>query len=107
MRPHRQNGHTSSSTSSARRLSLMPSPTMLVTGGARGIGAGIAVAASAAGYRVAITYEKSRADADQLVADGHADVAIQSDAGNPHAVTETFGAVLDRYGQLDVLVNNA
>jgi len=80
---------------------------MLVTGGARGIGAGIAIAASAAGYRVAITYEKSRAEADQLVEDGHAEVAIQSDAGDPHAATDTFGAVLDRYGQLDVLVNNA
>ena len=85
----------------------MPSPTMLVTGGARGIGAGIAIAASAAGYRVAITYEKSRADAEQLVSDGNADVAIQSDAGDPQAVTDTFAAVVDRYGRLDVLVNNA
>ena len=85
----------------------MPSQTMLVTGGARGIGAGIAVAASAAGYRVAITYEKSRADAEQLVADGNADVAIQSDAGDPQAVADTFAAVVDRYSRLDVLVNNA
>jgi len=85
----------------------MPSPTMLVTGGARGIGAGIARAATAAGYRVAITYEKSRADAEQLVTDGHADVAIQSDAGDPAAVDATFASVLERYGRLDVLVNNA
>src|SRR5687768_12278008 len=81
--------------------------TMLVTGGARGIGAGIAVAATAAGYRVAITYEKSRVEADQLVADGHADLALQSDAGDPEAIASTFRAVLDRYGCLDVLVNNA
>jgi len=85
----------------------MPSPTMLVTGGARGIGAGIALAATAAGYQVAITYEKSRADAEQLVTDGHADVAIQSDAGDPAAVDATFASVLERYGRLDVLVNNA
>jgi NAD(P)-dependent dehydrogenase (short-subunit alcohol dehydrogenase family) len=80
---------------------------MLVTGGARGIGAGIAIAATAAGYRVAITYEKSRADAEQLVADGHADVAVQSDAGDAGAIDATFASVLERFGQLDVLVNNA
>jgi NAD(P)-dependent dehydrogenase (short-subunit alcohol dehydrogenase family) len=81
--------------------------TMLVTGGARGIGAGIAVAATAAGYCVAITYEKARAEADQLVADGHADIAMQSDAGDPRAIESTFGAVTLRFGHLDVLVNNA
>ncbi|MCU1396711.1 MAG: dehydrogenase [Ilumatobacteraceae bacterium] len=80
---------------------------MLVTGGSRGIGAGIAIAASAAGYDVAITYESSRDAAEALVADGHAALALRSDAGDPTAAAPTFAAVLERFGRVDALINNA
>lgn len=80
---------------------------MLVTGGSRGIGAGIAVAAAAAGYQVAITYEKSEHAANDLVAAGHAALAIRSDAGDPTSATTTFAALLERFGRIDALVNNA
>ena len=80
---------------------------MLVTGGSRGIGAGIAVAASAAGYDVAITYETSQQAADDLVAAGHASIAICSDAADPASAATTFAAVLDRFGRVDALINNA
>ena len=82
-------------------------PTMLVTGGSRGIGAGIALAAFAAGYRVAITYQNSHQAAEQLVADGHVDVAIRSDAGDALAASATFDSVVERFGRIDALVNNA
>jgi NAD(P)-dependent dehydrogenase (short-subunit alcohol dehydrogenase family) len=80
---------------------------MLVTGGSRGIGAGIAVAASAAGYDVAITYESSQQAADDLIAAGHAAVAIRSDAGDPGSAATTFSTLLDRFGRVDALINNA
>ena len=80
---------------------------MLITGGSRGIGSAIAVAATAAGYQVAITYESSEAAAQQLVADGHAALAIQSDAGDEAATVATVAQVIEELGSLDALVNNA
>jgi NAD(P)-dependent dehydrogenase (short-subunit alcohol dehydrogenase family) len=80
---------------------------MLVTGGSRGIGAGIATAARAAGYNVAITYENSKDAADALVAGGQADLALRSDAGDEDAIVATFATVVSTFGHVDALVNNA
>ena len=80
---------------------------MLVTGGSRGIGAAIARAATAAGYRVAITYNGSEDAANTLVADGHAALAIKADAGDEDAAVATTARVIDELGGLDALINNA
>ncbi len=82
-------------------------PVMLITGGTRGIGAAIARAASQAGYTVAITFETSDAAADELVTEGSVDLAIRSDAGDEAAVVAAFAEVLDTYGRVDALINNA
>ena len=82
-------------------------PVMLVTGGSRGIGAGIAAAAAAAGYVVAITYASSRQAADELSTAGHVQLAAHADAGDPAAVEASFAAVLARFGRVDALINNA
>ncbi len=81
--------------------------TILVTGGSRGIGAGIARAAHDAGWTVVITYERSKDAAESLVAAGVVDLAVQSDAGNEDAVVATFADVVERLGSVDALVNNA
>ena len=83
----------------------------LVTGGSRGIGAGIAKRLAADGATVALTYASSRDQATQVVADIaaaggtafaiHADSAIEADVIG--SVTET----VTRFGRLDILVNNA
>jgi 3-oxoacyl-[acyl-carrier protein] reductase len=83
----------------------------LVTGGSRGIGAGVAKRLAADGASVALTYANSKDQADQVVADIaaaggtaaaiHADSAVEADVAA--SVTET----VRRYGQLDILVNNA
>ncbi len=82
-------------------------PVMLITGGTRGIGAAIARAASQAGYTVAITFETSDVAADELVTEGSVDLAIRSDAGDEAAVVAAFAEVLDTYGRVDALINNA
>ena len=82
-------------------------PVMLITGGTRGIGAAIARAASQAGYTVAITFETSDVAADELVSEGSVDLAIRSDAGDEAAVVAAFAEVLDTYGRVDALINNA
>ena len=83
----------------------------LVTGGARGIGAGIARRLAADGARVAITYSASRAAAEalveQLTAAGGEAVAIQADAADEAATRAAVSETVRRFGRLDILVNNA
>lgn len=83
----------------------------LVTGASRGIGAAIAKALAAEGASVAITYEKSKDKADEVVgaiesADGKA-VAIQASAADPAAVKSSVEQTVAALGGLDILVNNA
>ena len=80
---------------------------MLITGGSRGIGAAVAKAASLVGYLVAITYESSVTPAERLVAEGVAQLALQSDAGDEGSAVTAVAKVIETFGRLDVLVNNA
>jgi len=83
----------------------------LVTGASRGIGAAIAQRLVQDGFHVAITYSKNAEKAQQLVADinakGGKAIAIQSDATDPKAQAALVDIVIQRFGRLDVLVNNA
>src|SRR4051812_16452232 len=83
----------------------------LITGGSRGIGRSIAMTLAAAGATVVINYKGNQAAADEVVgaiaaADGQA-LAIQADISMGEEVERLFKAVVERYGRLDVLVNNA
>ena len=80
---------------------------MLITGGSRGIGAATARAATNAGYTVAITFASNAAAAEALVDDGSVSLAIQSDAGHEDAVVAAFAEVIEAYGRVDALINNA
>ncbi len=83
----------------------------LVTGGTRGIGRAIVEALAEAGARVAFTYRASSAEAEALVdrlkTEGEDAMAIQSDASDGEAATAAVKAVIDTWGSIDVLVNNA
>lgn len=85
--------------------------TALVTGGTRGIGRAIVEALAAAGAKVAFTYRSSTEEADALVAElqskGVEAMAHQGDAADSAAAAEAVKLVLDTWGSLDVLVNNA
>ncbi|HTA79802.1 MAG TPA: glucose 1-dehydrogenase [Terracidiphilus sp.] len=83
----------------------------LVTGGSRGIGAGIAKHLAAEGAKVAITYTKG-ADAaasvvKQIESAGGEAIAIQADAADAKAVQSAVQQAVKTLGKLDVLVNNA
>src|SRR3989441_385586 len=83
----------------------------VVTGGLRGIGAGIANRRAADGASVAITYTKG-ADAAASVVQaikrgGGNGIAIQADATDAKAVKAAVEKTVATFGRLDVLVNNA
>jgi NAD(P)-dependent dehydrogenase (short-subunit alcohol dehydrogenase family) len=83
----------------------------LVTGGSRGIGAGIARALGAAGADVAVNYVASRAAAlavvDELRELGRSAEAFPADVGDPAACGALVSAVRASLGDVDILVNNA
>jgi NAD(P)-dependent dehydrogenase (short-subunit alcohol dehydrogenase family) len=78
---------------------------VLVTGGARGIGRGIAEAFLAAGAGVAVC---GRNEPESLpAADGRTAVFVAADVRDPEAVERMVGETVGALGRLDVLVNNA
>ncbi|MDA3039040.1 MAG: SDR family oxidoreductase [Actinomycetota bacterium] len=83
----------------------------IVTGGSRGIGAGIARLLAANGYRVAVNYTSDRTRAEEVVADiedrGGRALAICADVRDAAAVARMFATVDENLGPLSALVNNA
>lgn len=85
--------------------------TALVTGGARRIGREIALSLARAGADVAITYRKSAPEAAGVVAEltslGAGARAIECDVRSEASVRAALHSVIESFGRLDILVNNA
>lgn len=87
-------------------------PVALVTGAARRIGATIARHLHAAGYDVALHYRSSSADVETLMAElergrMESTLALQADLADVDALAPLIVSVIERFGRLDALVNNA
>jgi NAD(P)-dependent dehydrogenase (short-subunit alcohol dehydrogenase family) len=84
---------------------------MIVTGGARGIGAATAKLAAARGYNVCVNYQHARASAEEVVdaiaSKGGQAIAIQADIGSEASVVSLFRQVDATLGQISALINNA
>ncbi len=83
----------------------------LITGAGRGFGRAIALAFAREGARVAANYLGSRAGAEEVAAEagrlGTEAVALRGDVAREDDVKALVAATLERFGRLDVLVNNA
>jgi 3-oxoacyl-[acyl-carrier protein] reductase len=83
--------------------------TAIVTGGSRGIGSYIARALAAEGCRLTICArgeERLRQTATELEADGTEVLALPLDVTEPEAARRLIAATVERFGGVDVLVNN-
>ena len=83
----------------------------LVTGGSRGIGRAIALELGRQCASVAVGYASNREAADEVVAEitaaGGEAFAFGCDVQDPDAVEPAVASVIERFGKIDVLVNNA
>jgi 3-oxoacyl-[acyl-carrier protein] reductase/pteridine reductase len=83
----------------------------LLTGGARRLGKGIALALAQAGADVAITYRNSQAEAAETVCAietlGRRALAVACDVRSESSVKTAVAAAVNRFCRLDIVVNNA
>ncbi|MCD8905241.1 3-oxoacyl-[acyl-carrier-protein] reductase [Staphylococcus chromogenes] len=83
----------------------------LVTGASRGIGRSIALQLAEEGYNVAVNYagnkEKAEEVVNQIKEKGVEAFAIQANVSNPDEVKAMIKEVVNQFGSVDVLVNNA
>lgn len=85
---------------------------VLITGGAKRLGAAIGRRLHAAGASLVVHYHQSRTSADALVAELEARrqgsaLAVRANLHEVERLSELVGAAVARFGRLDVLVNNA
>lgn len=92
-------------------MKLLEGKTAIITGASRGIGKGIAEVFAQHGANVAFTYSSSAAAADELEKElsslGVQIKGYKSNAANFEEAQELVKNVLDDFGTVDVLVNNA
>ena len=83
----------------------------IVTGGNGGLGRRICRALAEAGCQVVVVYAQSQGEADEVVAQlqatGAQAGAIQCDVADPTQVDRLAQVTLERFGRIDILVNDA
>lgn len=81
--------------------------TVIVTGGSRGIGRAIAEKFAKENYNVILNYNKSEYAALEI-AKQYKNVAIfKANVSNPKDVEAMINFAIEKYGQIDILINNA
>ncbi len=83
----------------------------IVTGASRGIGRATALALASEGASVVVNYANSKESAEQVVVDvtsmGSQAIALSADVSQADQVEGLIAAVMEKFGRIDVLVNNA
>ncbi|MEM6253676.1 MAG: 3-oxoacyl-[acyl-carrier-protein] reductase [Cyanobacteria bacterium P01_D01_bin.156] len=83
----------------------------IITGSSRGIGKAAALALAAEGASVVVNYARSSTAADEVVAEitgaGGNAIALQADVSQEDQVDALIKETKDKFGRIDVLVNNA
>lgn len=92
-------------------MTVLQDKVAIITGSSRGIGAEIARTLAAAGAKVVINYVARQQDAEavyaEITAAGGEALAVRADVSRPAEVRRLFDAAIERYAQVDILINNA
>lgn len=98
-------------TDSPTAAQLLTDNVALVTGASRGIGRAIALTLAASGAKVVVNYASSAQAAEEVVAEiqqmGTEAIALKADVSKAEEIDALFKAVMEKWGRIDVLVNNA
>lgn len=85
--------------------------TAIVTGASRGIGRAIAIRLAKSGYNIAVNYGGNDEAANETVSlcknENVDSIAIKTDVSNFDEVDNMIKTVIDKFGRIDCLVNNA
>lgn len=86
---------------------MLKGKTALITGGGRGIGRAIALAFARQGARVAVA-ARTAEQVQQVAAEiGDNAIALVCDVSDPQSVERMFAELLEKFGDADIMVNNA
>jgi 3-oxoacyl-[acyl-carrier protein] reductase len=91
-------------------MAISTSPVAIVTGGARGIGHAAAVVLARDGYDIVLADLDATAAteaAQRLTTNERTAIGVQTDVSRRDSVDAMVATVLDQFGRIDVLVNNA
>lgn len=89
---------------------LLENRVAIVTGGAKGIGRGIALKFAGEGCSVAvadINMKEANATVSKITGMGREGIAVQCNATNSQQVSDLVNKVIEKWGKIDILVNNA
>lgn len=85
--------------------------TVLITGASQGIGKAEAIRFAQGGYNVILNYNRSAKQAEslqeQLTGAGHQAIALRADVAVAEQVAAMVESAQERFGNIDVLINNA
>ena len=83
----------------------------VVTGASRGLGRAIAEELARGGAKVVVNYSRSKEPAEELVSqlsdNGSEAIAVQADVSDAEQAQRLIDEAIEKFGQIDVLVNNA
>lgn len=92
-------------------MDVLNNQVVLVTGGTRGIGRAVVEKFATYGYSIAINYNSSETKAkellEELITRGIPAMIVKADISNEEEVKNMVSAVVEKFGKIDVLVNNS
>ncbi|CAB9496188.1 Diacetyl reductase [(S)-acetoin forming] [Seminavis robusta] len=111
----RQVGFSSSARRASTSLNMVAddAKVILVTGSSRGLGKSIALELGKHGQKLVINYvsdgseEAAAATCEEIKALGGDAIAIKADSSDPDAVDNLMAEAVEKFGTIDVLINNA